>query len=82
MSTLAMDSDTYDDLVQSLTPHEAAGGVTTYRNTVRIACPACDKPFDDLVVCEDDYNSLELSRLLDLCVSTHDNDVLLFTHQH
>jgi hypothetical protein len=76
-----MDEAAYDDLISSVTPHESGGGVTTYRNTVSIACPACEKPFDDLVVCEDEYNSLELSMLLDLCVSTHDGDVLLFTHK-
>ncbi|SFF83819.1 hypothetical protein SAMN04488063_0477 [Halopelagius inordinatus] len=76
-----MDDAAYDDLISSVTPHESSGGVTTYRNTVSIACPACEKPFDDLVVCEEEYNSLELSMLLDLCVSTHDDDVLLFTHK-
>lgn len=76
-----MDDAVYDDLISSVTPHESSGGVTTYRNTVSIACPACEKPFDDLVVCEEEYNSLELSMLLDLCVSTHDDDVLLFTHK-
>ncbi|MFC6826761.1 MULTISPECIES: DUF7385 family protein [Halopelagius] len=76
-----MDDAAYDDLISSVTPHESSGGVTTYRNTVSIACPACEKPFDDLVVCEEEYNSLELSMLLDLCVTTHDDDVLLFTHK-
>lgn len=70
-----------DRLVSSLTPQESADGVTTYRNTVSIACPACDEPFDDLVVCEEEYNSLELTRMLDLCVTTHDGDVLVFTHK-
>ena len=78
----AMDESEFDEMVSSLTPHESAEGVTTYRNTVNIACPACDEPFDDLVICEDDPNSLELSILLDLCVTTYDDDVLLFTHKH
>ncbi len=56
--------------------------MTTYRNTTSIPCPACEDGFDDLVVCEEEYNSLELSMLLDLCVTTHDGDVLLFTHKH
>lgn len=77
-----MDDDDFDELVSSLTPQESAGGVKTYRNTVSIACPACERPFDDLVVCEDEYNSLELSRMLDLCVTTHGDDVMLFTHRH
>ncbi|MDQ2056030.1 MULTISPECIES: hypothetical protein [Halobellus] len=76
-----MEDSEYDDLTSSLTPHESAGGVTTYRNTVSIACPACGDPFDDLVICEDEYNSLELSMLLDLCVTTHEDEVLLFTHK-
>jgi len=78
----SMDEHEFDEMVSSLTPHESADGVTTYRNTVSITCPACDDPFDDLVVCEDELNSLELSMLLDLCVTTHDDDVLLFTHKH
>lgn len=77
-----MDDDEYDELVSSLTPQEETGTVKTYRNTVSIACPACDEPFDDLVLCRGDYDSLELSRMLDLCVTTHDDDVMLFTHRH
>ena len=46
-----MDDSEYEELTSSLTPHESAGGVTTYRNTVSIACPACGDPFDDLVIC-------------------------------
>jgi hypothetical protein len=77
-----MDESEFDELVSSLTPHESADTVNTYRNTVSIACPACEKPFDDLVVCEGEYDSLELSKVLDLCVTTVGDDVLLFTHQH
>ncbi|NHN60488.1 MULTISPECIES: hypothetical protein [Halorussus] len=77
-----MDESEFDELVSSLTPYESADTVNTYRNTVSIACPACEEPFDDLVVCEGEYDSLELSKVLDLCVTTVDDDVLLFTHQH
>lgn len=77
-----MDDAAYEELVSSLTPQESVGGVTTYRNTTSIPCPACEDGFDDLVICEDDFNSLELSMLLDICVTTHDDDVLLFTHKH
>lgn len=77
-----MDASDYEELVSSLTPQESGGGVTSYRNTVSVACPTCDEPFDDLVVVHEDETSLELSRLLDLCVSTRDDDVLLFTHRH
>lgn len=77
-----MDDDAYEELISFMTPHESAPGVKTYRNTVAIACPACEEPFDDLVICRDEYNSLELSMLLDLCTTTHDGDILLFTHKH
>ena len=76
-----MDDAEYDELTSSLTPNEAVDGVTTYRNTVSIACPACGDPFDDLVVCEGEYSSLELSRMLDICVSTHEGKAVLFTHK-
>jgi hypothetical protein len=76
-----MNDAAYDDLMSSVTPREAAGGVSTYQNTVAMACPACEQPFDDLVVCEEEFNSLELSMLLDICVTTHEDDVLLFTHK-
>jgi len=76
-----MDDDAYNELVSSLTPYEEAGGVKTYTNTVSLTCPACGNPFDDLVICREEFNSLELSKTLDLCVTTHDGDVLLFTHQ-
>ena len=76
-----MEASELDELVASLTPTESTGGVKSYRNTVSVACPACDEPFDDLVVCEEDLTSLELSMVLDLCVTTHDDDVLLFTHK-
>jgi len=77
-----MDDTAYEELVSFMTPHESAPGVTTYRNTVAIACPACERPFDDLVICEDEFSSLELSMLMDLCTTIHDGDVLLFTHKH
>ncbi|WP_435360431.1 DUF7385 family protein [Haloarchaeobius sp. DFWS5] len=76
-----MDDETYDELVRSVTPREHVGGIKNYQNTVAMACPACEEPFDDLVVCEDEYSSLELSKLLNLCVTTHEGDVLLFTHK-
>lgn len=76
-----MNPSEYDDLVSSLTPQESGGGVSSYRNTVSVTCPTCEEPFDDLVVVHEDDTSLELSRLLDLCVSSHDDDVLLFTHR-
>ena len=76
-----MNDTDLDRLISSLTPGERADGVTTYRNTVAISCPACNQPFDDLVVCEEEFNSLELTLMLDICVTTHDGDALLFTHK-
>ncbi|MFB6135787.1 MAG: hypothetical protein ABEJ04_03430 [Halobacteriaceae archaeon] len=71
----------YDELVSSLTPREETDDVTLYQNTVSIACPACGEPFDDLLVCEGEYNSLNLSLPLDLCTTIHDEKILLFTHK-
>ena len=73
--------DDFDELVSSLTLQETAGGVRSYRNTVSIACPACGEPFDDMVLCEEEFNSLELSVPLDLCTTTHDGNAVLFTHK-
>jgi hypothetical protein len=70
-----------DELLSSVTLRESQGGVRSYQNTVAIACPACGEPFDDVVVCEDEYNSLELSMPLDLCTTIHDGEVVLFTHK-
>lgn len=76
-----MDDDEFDELVSSLTPSSTTGTVSSYRNTVSVSCPACDEPFDDLVVCHGEYDSLELDRVLDICVGTHGDDALLFTHK-
>jgi hypothetical protein len=75
------DMDDFDELVSSLTLQETAGGVRSYRNTVSIACPACDEPFDDMVICEEEFNSLELSVPLDLCTTVEDGNAVLFTHK-
>jgi hypothetical protein len=71
----------FDEMLSSLTVQETAGGIRRYRNTVSITCPACGESFDDLVVCEGEFNSLELSMPLDLCTTTHDDQVVLFTHK-
>lgn len=76
-----MEDVDFDELVSSLTLREENRAVKSYQNTVAVACPACEEPFDDLVVCEEDLTSLELSMVLDLCVTTHGGDVLLFTHK-
>ncbi|MFB6107205.1 MAG: hypothetical protein ABEJ70_09555 [Halobacteriaceae archaeon] len=71
----------FDELVSSLTPREDTGSVGIYQNTVAIACPACGEPFDDMIVCRDEYNSLNLDVPLDICTTTHDGNPVLFTHK-
>ncbi|MCG1003368.1 MULTISPECIES: hypothetical protein [Halobacterium] len=70
-----------DELVSSLTPREENEALKTYQNTVSVACPACDEPFADLVVCKQNPTSLNLSQQLDLCVGVDDNRALIFTHK-
>lgn len=71
----------YDELVSSLTPRQDTGSVSIYQNTVAIACPACGDPFDDMIVCKDEYNSLTLDFAMDLCTTIRDGNVVLFTHK-
>ena len=71
----------FEQLVSSLTPLEDTDTVSVYQNTVAIACPACEEPFDDMIVCRDEFNELDLSVALDLCTTVHDGDVVLFTHK-
>lgn len=68
-------------LASSLTPREDNERITLYQNTVAVACPVCDAPFDDLVVCKGSATSLEQSEPLDLCVAVSDGRPLLFTHK-
>jgi hypothetical protein len=70
-----------DELLSSVTLRESQGGVRSYQNTVSIACPACGEPFDDVVVCERAFNSLELSVPLDICTTVHEGNAVLFTHK-
>ncbi|RXK51299.1 DUF7385 family protein [Halorientalis pallida] len=74
--------DGYDELVSSLTPRQESDSVSIYQNTVGLACPACESPFDNLIVCRDEYNSLELDFAMDICTAMHDGNPLLFTHKH
>ena len=43
--------DDFDELVSSLTPREDNEAIRSYQNTTAVACPACEQPFDDTVVC-------------------------------
>lgn len=72
----------FEQLISSLTPREENEEIKLYQNTVSVACPACDDPFDDLVVCKGETTSLDQSEPLGLCVTIHDGNPLLFTHKH
>lgn len=76
------DFETLDELVEYLTPREDNAAIKSYQNTTAVACPICEDPFDDLVVCKTDETQLELSEALDLCVTTdEDGRPFLFTHK-
>jgi hypothetical protein len=68
-------------LVSSLTPREDNEKVKSYQNTVSVACPVCDDPFDDLLVCKTEATELVQDEPLDLCVGVIDGRPLLFTHK-
>ena len=74
-----MDIDT-DELRSSLTPREENSQIKSFQNTVSVACPACGRPFDDLVVCKQNPTSLDLSKRLDLCVGVDEGKAYIFTH--
>lgn len=74
-----MDIDV-DELRSSLTPREENVAIKSFQNTVSIACPACEKPFDDLIVCKQNPTSLDLSKQLDFCVGVDDGKAYIFTH--
>ena len=72
----------FEELISFLTPREENEAIKSYQNTTAIACPACEKPFDDLVVCKQDPTSLNLSEPMDLCVgTTPEGKAMLFTHK-
>jgi hypothetical protein len=72
----------FEQLVSSLTPREENDEIKLYQNTVSVACPVCEEPFDDLVACKKSETSLEQVEPLDICVSVHGDSPLLFTHKH
>jgi hypothetical protein len=73
--------DDFEEIVSSLTPREDNTAIKSYQNTTAVACPACERPFDDMVVCKDPPTSLNLDFEMDLCTAIHDNRVVLFTHK-
>ena len=76
-----MEDVDFDELVASLTLREENQSVKSYQNTVAVACPACEEPFDDLVVCKKDKTSLTQTEPLDICLMVHDDRPLVFTHK-
>lgn len=72
----------FEELISFLTPREENDAIKSYQNTTAIACPACEVPFDDLVVCKRDLTSLNLTEAMDFCVGTTDEgSPLIFTHK-
>ena len=77
-----MDEDDFEELISFLTPREENAAIKSYQNTTALACPACEEPFDDLVVCKEDLTSLNLDASMDLCASTTpEGTPMLFTHR-
>jgi len=71
----------FDKFVSSTTLREENDSIKLYQNTVSLACPACEEPFDDMVVCKNEYTSLNQTMPLDLCTTVHDGKPVLFTHK-
>lgn len=71
----------FDKFVSSTTLREENDSIKLYQNTVALACPACDEPFDDMVVCKNEFTSLNQTMPLDLCATVHDGTPVLFTHK-
>ena len=76
-----MDDAEFETILEAVTPREENEAIKSYQNTTAIACPACDDPFDDLVVCKQDPTSLDLTMSLDLCVGVVDDQAVIFTHK-
>lgn len=70
-----------DEILKTVTPREENAAIKSYQNTTSIACPSCEEPFDDLVVCKENPTSLNLSLSLDLCVGVVDDQAVIFTHK-
>lgn len=71
----------FDKLVSSVTPRENTDQVSIYQNTVGLACPNCEEPFDDMIVSKTEFNKLSQSVAMDLCVTTHEENPVMFTHK-
>ncbi|TQR22551.1 hypothetical protein C9J85_05700 [Haloferax sp. wsp5] len=72
--------DDFDELRSSLTPREDNEAIASYQNTTAVACPSCEEPFDDMVVCKQEFTSLNLDFEMDT-YTINDGSVVLFTHK-
>lgn len=73
--------DDFDKYVTAMTLRQDNDSLKLYQNTVALTCPACEEPFDDMVVCKGEYTSLNQTMALDLCATVHENRPVLFTHK-
>ena len=71
----------FEKFVSSATLREENPSIKLYQNTVGLTCPACDEPFDDMVVCKDEHTSLNQTIPLDLCTAVENGKPVLFTHK-
>ena len=73
--------ENFEKYTTSTTLRQDNESIKLYQNTVALACPACEKPFDDMLVCKEEYTSLNQTMPLDLCTTVHDGRPVLFTHK-
>lgn len=71
----------FDKFASSTTLREENDSIKLFQNTVGLACPSCEEPFDDMVVCKNEYTSLNQTMPLDICATVHDETPVLFTHK-
>lgn len=70
-----------EELVAFMTPREENEAIKSYQNTTAVACPACDEPFDNMIVCKQELTSLNLTERLDFCVGIYNENPIIFTHK-
>lgn len=73
--------ENFEKYATSTTLRQDNESIKLYQNTVALACPACEQPFDDMVVCKREYTSLNQTMPLDICTTVHDGKPVIFTHK-
>ena len=73
--------ENFEKYTTSTTLRQDNESIKLYQNTVALACPACDKPFDDMVICKEEFTSLNQTMPLDICTTVHDDRPILFIHK-